>query len=251
MKKTIAFLLALALAAAFCACKKKPAETSDSTPSDTVVTEPTVPATTDTSATTTDTAAPPAFDIVERTEKSAALDAAYGILALGNAKTDAALEAYADAMFASYVPNASSLADEGGSATYAAQLAESYADETLISASFVGMYTITNEDGRETRGEVYYTVNVDRASGRLLSGGDIVTDFDALAAALTGGRFAPGAPSADDLAQYRPEYDMYPYFRFDKDNFYVGINFPGVTETNTEYSISRADAADFLAEAYR
>ena len=68
-------------------------------------------------------------------------------------------------------------------------------------------------------------------------------------------RFLPplmgGAPSAADLAQYRPEYDMYPYFRFDKENFYVGINFPGVTETNTEYSISRADAADFLAEAYR
>ena len=113
------------------------------------------------------------------------------------------------------------------------------------------MYTIINEDGRETRGEVYYTVNVDRASGRLLSGGDIVTDFDALSAALTGGSFKPGAPSAADLAQYRPEYDMYPYFRFDADNFYVGINFPGVTETNTEYSISRADAADFLAEAYR
>ena len=92
---------------------------------------------------------------------------------------------------------------------------------------------------------------MDRASGRLLSGSDIVTDFDALSAALTGGRFKPGAPSADDLAQYRPEYDMYPYFRFDKENFYVGINFPGVTETNTEYSISRADAADFLAEAYR
>ena len=251
MKKTIAFLLALALAAAFCACKRKPVETSDSSASGTSVTEPTTPATSETSATTTDTAQPPAFDIVQRTEKSAALDAAYGILALGNAKTDAALEAYADEMFASYVPNASSLADEGGSATYAAQLAESYADETLISASFVGMYTIINEDGRETRGEVYYTVNVDRASGRLLSGGDIVTDFDALSAALTGGRFAPGAPSADDLAQYRPEYDMYPYFRFDADNFYVGINFPGVTETNTEYSISRADAADFLAEACR
>ena len=235
MKKTIAFLLALALAAAFCACKRKPVETSDSTPSDTVVTEPTAPAASETSATTTDTAQPPAFDTVQRTEKSAALDAAYGILALGNAKSDAALEAYADEMFASYVPNASSLADEGGSATYTAQLAESYADETLISASFVGMYT----------------VNVDRASGRLLSGGDIVTDFDALSAALTGGRFTPGAPSAADLAQYRPEYDMYPYFRFDADNFYVGINFPGVTETNTEYSISRADAADFLAEAYR
>lgn len=250
MKKTIAFLLALALAAAFCACKKKPAETSDASASGTVVTEPTVPVTSDTSA-TTEVTETPGYDIVQRTEKSAALDAAYGILALGDAKTDAALEAYADEMFASYVPNASSLAAEGGSATYAAQLAEIYTDAKLVSASFVGMYTITSEDGRETRGEVYYTVNVDRASGRLLSGGDIVTDFDALAAALTGGRFAPGAPSADDLAQYRPEYDMYPYFRFDADNFYVGINFPGVTETNTEYSIARADAADFLAEAYR
>ena len=250
MKKTIAFLLALALAAALCACKKRPAETSDSTPSGTVGTEPTAPAASDTSA-TTEVPAVRDYDIVQRTEKSAALDAAYGILALGDAKTDAALEAYADEMFASYVPNASSLADEGGSATYAAQLAEIYTDEKLVSASFVGMYTITNEDGRETRGEVYYTVNVDRASGRLLSGGDIVTDFDALAAALTGGSFKPGALRADDLAQYRPEYDMYPYFRFDKENFYVGINFPGVTETNAEYAISRADAADFLAEAYR
>lgn len=250
MKKTIALLLAFALAAAFCACKRKPVETSDSSASGTSVTEPTTPAASDTSA-TTEVSEPKDYDVVQRTEKSAALDVAYGILALGDAKTDAALEAYADEMFVSYVPNASSLAAEGGSAAYAAQLAEIYTDAKLVSASFVGIYTITNEDGRETRGEVYYTVNVDRASGRLLSGGDIVTDFDALSAALTGGRFKPGAPSADDLAQYRPEYDMYPYFRFDKENFYVGINFPGVTETNTEYSISRADAADFLAEAYR
>ena len=145
MKKTIAFLLALALAAAFCACKRKPVETSDSTPSDTVATEPTAPATSETSA-TTEVSETKDYDVVQRTEKSAALDAAYGILALGNAKTDAALEAYADEMFASYVPNASSLADEGGSATYTAQLAESYADETLISASFVGMYTIIHDD---------------------------------------------------------------------------------------------------------
>ena len=38
---------------------------------------------------------------------------------------------------------------------------------------------------------------------------------------------------------------------FYKDCFAVEIVSPGVTETNTEYSISRADAADFLAEAYR
>ena len=81
MKKTIAFLLALALAAALCACKKRPAETSDSTPSGTVVTEPTAPATSDTSA-TTEVPAVRDYDIVQRTEKSAALDAAYHMIAV-------------------------------------------------------------------------------------------------------------------------------------------------------------------------
>ena len=251
MKKTIAFLLALALAAAFCACKRKPVETSDSSASGTSVTEPTTPATSETSATTEDTTTEPDYTFEWHMEITDALDCRYMVLRIGDPETDAALEALAAEMFASYVPNASSLASEGCSAVYDVRCAEDYADDKLISAFFGGTYTVTSADGRETNGNVYYTVHVDRASGRLLSGADFITDFDALVQALTAGKFSPGIPSADDLAQYRPEYDIYPYCMFYKDRFAVEIVSPGVTETNTEYSISRADAADFLAEAYR
>lgn len=251
MKKIISILTALALLFALGACKRGHAETSDTTPPDTSVTAPTAPVTTASSETATDTSAVPPYDTVRRTVSSSALDCAYDILTLRDEKTDAALAATADEAFATYVPNVSSLEAEGGSATYTADLAEIYVDAKWISASFTGSYTVTGADGREARGDVYYTVNVDRESGKLLSGGDIVTDFDALAKALADGKFTPGAPDADALAQYRPEYDIYPYFRADGTHFYVGISVPGVTEVCTEYAIPRADAADFLAPAYR
>lgn len=251
MRRTIAFLLAVLLTLGFAACGKKPAVTSDSgtSASDPIVTTETdAPASSDTTASAVEK---PAYDLVRHSTQTAALDCSYDVLTLGDAEIDAALAAFAEEIFVGYLPNASSLAEAGGSAVYTASLAEIYADDALVSASFVGSYAVTAEDGRETRGEVYYTVNVDRTSCRLLSGGDLVTDFDALADMLIGGRFSPGALTADDLAQYRPEYDIYPYFRLDAEHFYVGVNFPGVTETNREYAVLRADAAEFLAAAYR
>lgn len=251
MRRTFAFLLAVFLMLGFAACKKKPAVTTDS---GTYAPDSSMTTVSDTSASSDTTALEvemPPYDLVRHSVQTAALDCTYDVLTLGNAETDAALAAFAEEIFVGYLPNASSLAEAGGSAVYTAELAEIYFEKRLVSAAFAGTYAVTAEDGRETRGEVYYTVNVDRASGRLLSGGDLVVDFDMLADMLVGGRFSPAALSADDLAQYRPEYDIYPYFRLDAENFYVGVNFPGVAETNSEYAISRADAAAFLAAAYR
>lgn len=251
MKKRVALTLAVLLLLLLVSCgKKTPAVTDDAQTS-----EP--PATSDTSATTassTETTSPdptPEYDTVLRTLKSGALDCAYDVLTVGDAETDASLYRFADEMLVAYLPNASSLEKEGGSATYTAKLADIYLGETLISAAFRGEYAVLTEDGGESRGEVYYTVNIDRESGRLLSVSDIVSDFDKLKDALTDGKFTGGTPSADLLAQYRPEYDIYPYVRFDEENFYVNVTETGVTETNTEYSIPRADAADFLAARYR
>ena len=250
MKKRVALTLAVLLLLLLMSCgKKTPAET-DGTQTSALPESSDTSASTDLSAATTAPDPTPEYDLVLRTLKSGALDCTYDILTLGNAETDEALAAFADEMLSYCLPNLSSLEKEGGSASYTAKLDEIYFGEALISAAFRGEYAILAEDG-ESRGEVYYTVNIDRESGRLLSVGDIVVDFDKLKVALTDGKFTGGAPSADLLAQYRPEYDIYPYVRFDEDHFYVNVTETGVTETNTEYGILRTDAADFLAARYR
>lgn len=253
MKKRVVLTLAVFLLLLLASCGKKPPVNTDATQTS---------APPDSSAATVETTAPfsettasssvsvAEYDTVQRTLKSGALDCAYEVLTVGDPETDELLYSLADEMLAVYLPNASSLEREGGSAAYTAKLSDIYLDEKLISAAFCGEYSIFTEDGGESRGEVYYTVNIDREHDKLLSAGDIVADFDKMKAALTDGSFS-GIPEVGLLSQYRPEYDIYPYVRFDADDFYVNITETGVTETNTEYSISRADASVFLAEAYR
>ncbi len=236
--------LCAVLCAVLCACgRKTPAVTTD------------VPVTTEdnTSAVTTTGAQPPELSFTTQNVTPSlgrGIAVSYAVLQTGDADLDALFRKAAESEFARYIPNASSIASDGGSAEYTAEMTSFYADDTVICATFSGEYALFYEDstGFEESGDVFYTVLVDPAAKKLLTTADIVGDFAALQAAFADGKFtAFGAPPyADDLSQYRTEYGIYPYVSLDADYFYLFITESGMDGYTTEYSISRADADDFL-----
>ena len=241
MKKLI--WLCVALCVVFCACNRKDPPVTTQTA---VTTDPVV--------TTTQTAEPSSAlsfateTVVPSLGKGVAVS--YEVLTTGDADLDALLKKAAETEFARYIPNASSVASDGGSADYTAKMTSFYADETVICATFAGEYSLFYEDsiGSGESGEVFYTVLADPTAKKLLTAADIVSDFDKLKAAFVDGKFtAFGAPPyAENLAQYRTEYGIYPYVSLDADHFYLFITESGMDGYTTEYSIARADASDFL-----
>ena len=248
MKKIIWLCLAVCLL--LCACKKTdPPVTTDA------VTTPDCTVKTTEQSTVTEP-----LETVYAVEKvSPALGEGvavnYEVLTTEDADLDELLKKAAEAEFSRYIPNASSVADNGGSADYTVELTRFYADETLICATFEGSYSLYYADGAgsEESGDVFYTLLIDPVTKKMLSSADIVRDFAGLKAAFADGKFAAfgAAPYAENIAQYRTEYGIYPYVALDADYFYLYITESGMNEYTTEYSISRADANDFLNENFQ
>lgn len=241
MKKLV--WLCAALCVVFCACHRNdPPVTTD----ETVTTDPAV-----TTAQTTERAAELFFaakTVSPSLGKGVAVS--YEVLTTGDADLDELVKKAAETEFARYIPNASSVSANGGSADYDVKMESFYADETLICASFSGSYSLFYEDsmGAEESGDVFYTVLVDPKAKKLLSSADIVSDFGKLKEMFAEGKFAAFGtpPYADDLSQYRTEYGIYPYVSLDADNFYLYISEDGMDGYTTQYSIPRSDASDFL-----
>ena len=240
MKKLV--WISLVLCVLLCACKKDPPVTTDTV----ITTDPTV-------MTVQPTEQPIELSFAAETVAPSlgkGVAVSYEVLTTGNADLDALFAKAAEAEFARYIPNASSVSADGGSVDYTVEMTSFYADETVICASFAGAYSRFYEDsfGSEEGGDVFYTVLVDPVANKLLTAVDIVSDFEKLKTAFNDGKFtAFGAePYADDLSQYRTEYGIYPYVSLDADSFYLFITESGMDGYTTQYSISRADASDFL-----
>ena len=246
MKKLllVGFLLCILL----CACTRKdaPVTTGDMTT--------TAPADVTTQGAETTAVQPDGLSFTVRTEtpslgKGVAVQ--YEVLTCGDADLDELLLQVAERELARYIPNASSVSANGGSADYTVKLVRMYVDDTIVSAEFSGEYSLFYEDsfGMEESGEFVYTVLVDPKAKKLLTTADVVSDFDKLKQAYADGKFSPyGPPYAKDLDQYQVEYGIYPYIYLDEEFFWLYITeyVDGVGNWGTTYSMPRADAADFL-----
>ncbi len=247
MKKFLIACLCAILITQLFACNKRENPDVTTTASDTAVSD----------GTTSNQPLDPVYSIETVTPNFGdAVQISYAILKTGDAALDEVLLTEAKNELAKYIPNASSISEEGGEAEYTVTATSVYTDERLLSAIFTGSYTVYSAGGSadETSGEVFYTVNIDLAERELLGGDDIFSDFSAFITAFTDGKFEGGESNADYaslIAPYRPEYDIYPYVCFDSEYFYVNITETGVTETNTLYKIARTDAAVFLDADFR
>lgn len=260
MKKIL--ILSLALSLALCACgKNKPAQTTGAvTTPEPVVTIPMAATTeditiTDAPETTAGTDMHPAYTAVKETpEYGDGVTVEYDVLTLDDEEIDQLLKAEADAALARHIPNISSVSADGGNADYYSVMSSLYNGGNIVSAVFNGAYSVSYGTGAasESRGIVLYTVNIDKESGELLDGGDIIADFDKMTAMFETGAFtAQGAePYASDLSQYRTEYGIYPYVSMDENNFYLYVSESGVSEFYTAYSISLEEAGEFLNVKY-
>ncbi|MBQ4556041.1 MAG: hypothetical protein IJA60_00155 [Clostridia bacterium] len=175
----------------------------------------------------------------------------YDVLALGDTDIDGLIIAEAEIALSSCIPNISSVSIDGGSADYYSEAESVYVGDGIISAVFKGEYAVSYKGAAsESRGIAFYTVNIDKESGKILHGKDIVSDFAKLSDAFAAGKFTAQGdePYASDLSQYRTDYDIYPYLSFDEDNLYLYIFESGVNEFYTTYSISLEDASEFLVD---
>ena len=234
MKKLL--ILTLALCVMLCACKKNtPAETTAETTA-----EPTVTTTAETTVITTaeETTAPIVTEIVP--DYGSDVDVKYEVLTLDDEELNAILDARSADILASYIPNIPSKTNFGGSAEYNVKLESMYKSEKILSAVFSGTYAIYY-DNSEEGGEVLYTVNIDRATGKILSTSDIV-DFDKMVEAFKNGRF----DVSPDFSQYSSAYEIYPYVYLDEGRITVCVTRSGMYEEVLRYSISYSDAQDFL-----
>lgn len=226
-------IVSLALIILFCSCTRtKPAETTDAVTTDsttaTVIVETT-------EATTT-------FEDVKVETPTIApgVDVKYEVLTLDDAELQAILDAESEAMLSKYIPNISSVTSLGGTAEYDVKLESVYKGEKILSAVFSGRYAIYYENSEEG-GEVLYTVNIDTATGKILSTPDIV-DYEKMVKAFGEGDF----DITPDFSQYNSAYGIYPYVYLDANRFTVCVSKSGMYEEVLRYSISYDDANDFL-----
>ena len=233
--------ISLALGVLLCACNRTDLP---------VATEPTV--TTEPDIAVVTTAEPPETKPVERTLEVKAVSpalgngvlASYEVLTTGDTDLDALLEAEAADILARYIPNASSIADLGGTAEYSVKATSIYESEKIISAVFSGSYAIYYENS-EAGGDVLYTVNIDPATNRILETPDVV-EYAKMVEAFQSGRF----DVKPDFSQYDPAYGIYPYVSLEtvEGNTRLGVYITkgGMYEEVLGYYISLQDATDFL-----
>ncbi|MBR5538606.1 MAG: hypothetical protein IKU61_01775 [Clostridia bacterium] len=230
MKKILLILLAVLFL--LCSCGRNvPAETTDGVTTEstsaTVLTEP--------EETTL------YEDIkVETQEIGTDVNVKYEVLTFDNEELQAILDDESKKILSSYIPNISSVSDLGGTAEYDVKLETIYESEKLISAVFSGSYAIYYENSEEG-GEVLYTVNVDKKTGKILATPDIV-DYEKMVEAFDSGRFDVSV----DFSQYNSAYGIYPYVYVDESRLTVCITKSGMYEEVLRYSISYNDAQDFL-----
>ncbi|MBE6679513.1 MAG: hypothetical protein E7598_03220 [Ruminococcaceae bacterium] len=235
MKKLL--VLFLILCVTLSACRKNVVETTETSASETTVYETTVQITEATTAetlpVTVDKVTPPIGDNIT---------VEYDILTLDDEETNLFIEAASKAELARHIPDISMVSENGGTAEYSAEMASVFGDEKIISAVFTGDYAVYYERSEES-GEVFYTINIDPVSGKLVSSEDIISDFGKLKAAFDSGKFSPNGGELKDLSAYK----IYPYVSFDAENVNIYIEESG---TYTAYSIPKADAIDFINAKY-
>lgn len=162
------------------------------------------------------------------------VDVNYEVIVLGDEEIDAFIKANAELEMSKYIENISSVSENEGTAQYDVKLETLYRNENILSAVFYGYYSIFYP-GKEESGEVFYTVNIDLASGKVLATEDIVGDYEKMKAAF---------PDAD-LSGYNAEYGIYPYVSVDADNFYLHVIGGENANELLEYSVPLSEA-DFI-----
>lgn len=234
MKKFLCLTLVLALF--LFSCGKDPYETTENTTENTTVTlatEPVVgPETT--------------FEDVKVENPDIAPDVQvkYEVLELDDEQLQQIIDERAAEILARYIPNISSISEMGGTAEYNVKLSRIYKSESIISAVFSGNYAIYYENSEEG-GDVLYTVNVDRKSGKLLETPDIV-DYEKMVDAFKSGRF----DATPDFSQYNSAYGIYPYVAIENTDGNVRLGLyvtkSGMYEEVLGYYINLDSAKDFL-----
>ncbi len=234
MKKLL--LLFLILCIALSSCKKDVAETTAAT----TTAEPIV-TTAETTVATTTASLPIVVDKVTPSVGDN-ITVEYDILTLEDEETNKLIEAASKAELARHIPDISMVSENGGTAEYFAEMASVYGNDKIISAVFTGSYAVYYERSEEF-GDVFYTINIDPASGNLVDSEELISDFGKLKAAFDGGKFSPAGGELKDLSAYK----IYPYVSLDAENVNIYIEESG---TYTAYSIALADAKDFINEKY-
>ena len=231
MRKILLLLLAVLIL--LCSCRRDvPAETTAAVTTEstsaTVLTEP--------AETTT-----VYEDVkVETQEIGTDVNVKYEVLTFDDEELQAILDAESKKILSSYIPNISSVSDLGGTAEYDVKLESIYESEKLLSAVFSGSYAIYYENSEEG-GEVLYTVNINKETGKILTTPDIV-DYEKMVEAFDSGRF----DVSPDFSQYNSAYGIYPYVYLDENRLNFCITKSGMYEEVERYSISYNDAQDFL-----
>lgn len=236
MKRLV--LLFLALLLLLCSCTRtKPAETTEPTAETTAATV--ILVTTEPVETTT-------FEEVKVATPTIGpgVDVKYEVLTLDDAELDSVLEAHSADILKRYIPNISSITENGGTAEYDVKLSSIYKSEQIISAVFSGSYAIYYENSEEG-GEVLYTVNIDPATGKMLETPDIV-DYEKMVEAFRNGRF----DVSPDFSPYNGAYGIYPYVSIEtvegEERLGIYVTKSGMYEEVLGYYVSPESASDFL-----
>jgi|GEM_PF-1290338 len=235
MKRLI--LLSLVLLLLLCSCNRtKPAETA----------EPTTENTSATIVTTENEPAETTFEDIKIATPTIGpgVDVQYEVLVMEDAELQAILDAESEKILARYIPNISSVTELGGTAEYDVKLKSTYRNDKILSAVFSGEYAVYYENSEEG-GEVLYTVNIDVATGKILTTPDIV-DYEKMVSAFSDGSF----DATPAFSQYTAAYGIYPYVSIEKVDsdvrFCVYITKSGMYEEVQGYYVSLGDASDFL-----
>lgn len=278
MKKFL--ITSLALALVFCACKKteETSNTSELTSapdsvfvtdvktvatentenpgvSTTVETTDPVVTTAETTEITTvppETTAEPFIDVpVERItpDEGEGIFIEYEVVLFEDEKINDRVIAEAEKKLNNY--DISDAKEFGGTAEYSVEVSSIYKGKGIISTVYTGNYGIYYERSEES-GEVLYSINIDTATGRIIYGADIISDFDKLSKAFDNGEFESNYAYTDEdaLSNYGPSYGRYPDVSIDANNFYIYIRESDTSDYYITYSIPLEKAKDFLNAKY-